>query len=165
MCELLELTDEEVLLYKSYNRKKYTKQLHLATQEERAASAKCVNRSRQLKPMQSCIALWRKGAKVRGISWELTDSYLLALMSNTTACPVLNLPLSYQCYTGRGAGNSNPARASLDRIDSSKCYQEGNVQIVSWAFNQIKSNFTDDQLLFYCESIVKHLRGKNDGIF
>lgn len=160
----LKLTDEERELCRSYDRKKRKRQLHLVTLEERAATSKYQNMLNQLKPMQACIVAWRKSAKARGIEWSLSDSYLLALMSNTVVCPVLGLPLVYGCYTGSGSGKTNPAKASLDRIDSSKPYTEDNVQIVSWAFNNIKSNFTDEQLLLYCKSIVNHLEDKNNGI-
>lgn len=164
MQELLTLTEEELELFKSYRRKQQAKQLHLVTSEERAASRKYTNRRRQLNPIQACIVHWRSGAKERGIEWSLTDSYLLALAANTSVCPVLGLPLVYERYTGKGYSVKNPNRASLDRIDSSKGYVEGNVWILSWRANKLKQDATLDEL----EKLVLALRKKqgdgNDGI-
>ncbi len=50
--------------------------------------------------------------------------------------------------------------ASLDRIDSSKGYIEGNVQWVHKNINIMKSNFTEEDFINWCELIAKY-RGKN----
>ena len=161
----LKLTDEELELRNSYERKRYAKQLASVTPEERQAKSKYRNQRRQINSMQSLICRWRSSAKKRSIEWLLTDEYLIALMLNTTKCPALGINLSYEFYTGKGAGRKDPSRASLDRIDNSKGYTEGNVQIVSWAYNNIKSNHTEQELMLYCESIAKRLRSKNNGFF
>lgn len=46
--------------------------------------------------------------------------------------------------------------ASLDRIDSTKGYIEGNVRWVNKDYNMLKCDLTDDQLLEMCTTIVKH---------
>lgn len=152
----INLTDEERALQNSYARKMYSKEFNLITDVERAANSKRSQTGRRnINQNLRCISQWRSGANKRGIEWTISKEYLLALMSNTFVCPVLNLPLDYNCV-GRGRGNPNPAKASLDRIDSSKGYEEGNVWIISWRANQIKNDATLDEL----EKLVLALRKK-----
>lgn len=159
----IKLTDEEWELHRSYHRKCRAKQIDLVTLEERAAEAKYRNSRNQIKPLPRCISNWRRKAKVRGIEWFLSDSYLFALMSNTTVCPFLGLPLTYAYYNG--TGKKNPCRASLDRVDNSKPYTEDNVRIVSWAYNLLKGTLTDAQVLSYAKCIVKNLGDSSDGFY
>lgn len=161
----IKLTDEEWELKRSYDRKHRTKANNEVTPEERAARRKYDILRYQLYPMKACIKHWRASAKERGIGWCLTEEYLTSLMLNTKNCPFLGIELSYQAYSGKGCSNHNPARASLDRIDSSKPYTEDNVQIVSWLYNRMKGSLTDEQLLFYCKTLVKNSENKNYGFF
>ena len=55
-------------------------------------------------------------------------------------CPVLGVALK------QNAGNLDRYAYSLDRVDSSKGYVKGNVRIVSWQFNNLKSNMTLEQV-------------------
>jgi len=55
-----------------------------------------------------------------------------------------------------GAGMKTDIRyASLDRIDSSKPYQIGNVQFVAWPINYAKSDMSDRQMKRFIELIRK----------
>jgi hypothetical protein len=56
---------------------------------------------------------------------------------------------------GKRGGTRNQT-ASLDRIDSTKGYLVGNVQWVHKDINNIKQDYTVDELMKYCELIVKH---------
>jgi hypothetical protein len=49
----------------------------------------------------------------------------------------------------------NPDRASLDRIDSSLGYAVGNIQFISLIAQVAKSDWTEEQLLFFCQSVVE----------
>ena len=51
-------------------------------------------------------------------------------------CPVLGIPI-YSCE-GKSTDNS----ASIDRYDNSKGYVKGNINIISWRANNLKSNGT-----------------------
>lgn len=56
--------------------------------------------------------------------------------------------------------------ASLDRIDSSKGYIEGNVQWVHKDINMMKRNFTEQYFLELCENVYKNLANrKNNDVF
>ena len=70
-----------------------------------------------------------------GLEYNLTVEDLGEL---PTHCPVLGLEL---VYPGAGQGRL-PESASLDRLDSSKGYVKGNVAIISWRANRLKSDAT-----------------------
>lgn len=50
----------------------------------------------------------------------------------------------------------HPARASLDRIDSSNGYTIDNVQFVSGIYNYAKNKGTHADVLAFCEAVVKN---------
>lgn len=63
-------------------------------------------------------------------------------------CPVLGIPLTFGL--GKGEGQSMMARdsrASLDRIDNDKGYVPGNVVVVSYRANRLKSDAKPSELL------------------
>lgn len=49
--------------------------------------------------------------------------------------------------------------ASLDRIDSSKGYIEGNVQWVHKTVNRLKNNYNQDEFLSWCKLIIEYKYG------
>lgn len=51
----------------------------------------------------------------------------------------------------------DPYKISLDRIDSDRPYTESNVQLVCWAINQMKNNYSTDQLLLWCSHVVNKM--------
>jgi len=68
-------------------------------------------------------------------------------------CPLLNIPLF------QGIDNVCPNSPTLDRIDSNKGYVKGNVWVISYKANTIKSNATVEEL----EQIARGLRAKIEG--
>ncbi len=48
----------------------------------------------------------------------------------------------------------NPANASLDRIDNSKGYMQGNVRFISVMANLARQTFTDEQVRNFCKAVV-----------
>lgn len=52
--------------------------------------------------------------------------------------------------------NRKNQTASLDRIDSSKGYIEGNVQWLHKDINQMKINFNQKDFIKYCKLIAKN---------
>ena len=55
-------------------------------------------------------------------------------------CPILNIKLQFN------NGHAKDDSYSIDRIDSSKGYIKGNIQIISFKANTIKSNATIEEL-------------------
>lgn len=56
----------------------------------------------------------------------------------------------------RGVGRKNPKICSVDRINSSKGYVPGNIQLVTWQANQIKGKFSTREFISLCRKAVNH---------
>lgn len=65
-------------------------------------------------------------------------------------CPLLGIKITR--IRGAGYVDSNP---SLDRIDSSRGYVKGNVQVLSNLANRMKSNASIDQLLVFAANVQR----------
>jgi hypothetical protein len=65
-------------------------------------------------------------------------------------CPILNIKL-----TTDPKDKDSPNYYSIDRIDSSKGYVKGNVQIISMKANKMKSKSTEEELLKFSLSVLK----------
>lgn len=52
-------------------------------------------------------------------------------------------------------GASNPLSCSIDRIDSSKGYVKGNIQLVTARTNMTKGNMTNEQFIQFCTRVAK----------
>lgn len=70
-------------------------------------------------------------------------------------CPYLDIPLTH--LLGKG---QLPSNSSLDRIDSTKGYIPGNVQVVSRLANTMKSNATPEQLATFAKNVLR-IQGSN----
>jgi hypothetical protein len=80
-----------------------------------------------------CLASKRR-ARAVGLPFSITPADLEPVPS---VCPVLGIPIEYAAR-----GINNPNAASVDRVDNSKGYVPGNVIIVSFRANELKSNAT-----------------------
>jgi len=67
-----------------------------------------------------------------------------------THCPMLGIPIDYFAKEGRVEGSP-----SFDRIDNSKGYVKGNIQIISWRANRIKNDGTAAEHRAIAEAIDK----------
>jgi hypothetical protein len=67
-----------------------------------------------------------------------------------THCPLLEIPLVFV----RGQGKSQGS-VSVDRIDSTKGYVKGNVQIISDLANRMKQDATPEQLKIFAQNIMR----------
>lgn len=57
-----------------------------------------------------------------------------------------------------------PGDASLDRIDSSKLYEPGNVQWIHKIVNKMKTDLDQETFLFWCKAVAAHVtRTANSG--
>lgn len=65
-------------------------------------------------------------------------------------CPIRNVPL--ERATGKFSQNSY----TLDRIDNTKGYIPGNVRVISWLANNLKNNFTIEDV----ERLLKYMKGE-----
>lgn len=91
----------------------------------------------------------KRRAKIDGREFDITIEDLLPLPS---VCPVLGIDINYAGTKARGFVDNSP---SIDRIDSSKGYIKGNVQIISWRANRVKSDASIKEL----EAVIKYMKG------
>jgi hypothetical protein len=67
-------------------------------------------------------------------------------------CPYLDLPISTNL-----SDRCDDNYYSIDRIDSSKGYVKGNVQVISLLANTIKNKATNEQLITFAKNILKNI--------
>lgn len=99
----------------------------------------------------SFLNKFKKNASLRGIPYEVSDEYLAkTLIDQDFRCA-----LSGRKISAMGINND----ASIDRIDSSVGYIEGNVHWVHKMVNMCKQQYSLDDFLSMCEDISNHLKG------
>jgi hypothetical protein len=93
-------------------------------------------------------------AKKRSIEFNVSKEYLWALfLKQERKCALSNLELSFRTIQKIADGT-----ASLDRIDSTKGYVEGNVQWVHKNINLMKQSFTDEYFIQLCNQVATNER-------
>lgn len=93
-------------------------------------------------------AKWR--AKKDGVPFTIT----YADFDIPAACPVLGIAIK------RGVGRVSDNSPSLDRIEPAKGYVPGNVEVISFRANTLKSNGTADEHRLVADYIDKALAAK-----
>lgn len=90
-------------------------------------------------------------AKSRGLEFNITIEYGWKLfIDQNRKCKLSGLPIGFQ-------SRDIKQTASLDRIDSSKGYIEGNVQWLHKHINKMKWDFKEDEFINYCKLIVNNI--------
>ena len=93
----------------------------------------------------------RKDGKV----FDITADDLVAIAEQQKwKCALTKKPLEFtrggEYFGGKWA---NPRSCSIDRINSSKGYVKGNIQLVWWAINHMKAHLTNDEFRMYAKLI------------
>lgn len=93
-------------------------------------------------PEKALLRSAKQSAKNKNleINIELSDIVIPKL------CPVLQIPFNFDRRSGRRLDGP-----SIDRIDSTKGYIKGNIQIISDLANRMKQNATIEQLKLFGE--------------
>jgi hypothetical protein len=84
-------------------------------------------------------------AKARANKLQMPFELSVDDISIPSVCPVLKIPLEFQ--EGKKTSNS----PSLDRVDNSKGYVKGNVRVISYRANRLKSDMTFEE----CKSLLE----------
>lgn len=71
-------------------------------------------------------------------------------------CPILGIPIISGVGTGQGGNMDSP---SLDRIDNTKGYIKGNVQVISHKANSMKFTATPEELIKFADWIYATYKG------
>ena len=96
------------------------------------------------------------------IDIDVFDCWVLGEKQNWL-CAVTNQPLEFtRGGTYFGGQWCNPMSCTIDRVDSSKGYIQGNVHLVTWKYNRFKNDYSDDDLKLLCESTVSYLDRKKE---
>lgn len=96
---------------------------------------------RQWKRENAALLLFygaRQRAANTGLAFDLEPSDVVI----PEKCPWLGIAI--EVGVGKGRRDNSP---SLDRIDNSRGYVKGNVEVVSWRANNLKSTATFDELI------------------
>lgn len=101
-----------------------------------------------------CLTYFKKlkyKAEKRKIAFNITLEMLGDLWEKQPICPYTGFSLIQYCYKERKCFS-----ASLDRIDSSKGYEEDNIQWVYKPINKMKSNLVEAEFRRILELIIEN---------
>lgn len=105
--------------------------------------------------------LIKQGAKRRKLPYEISMEYAWSLfVKQKGLCALSGREIVFAESLSLHAHGFTTA--SLDRIDSSKGYVEGNIQWVHKKVNIMKGKMTDEELVSFCVDIANHKGRKND---
>lgn len=96
----------------------------------------------------------RNSAKQRDLEFHINIIYTWNLfLQQNRKCVFTGLELKFKKHY------KDDTTASLDRIDSSKGYIEGNVQWIHKDVNKMKQDFSDEYFIYIC-NLISNKRGK-----
>ena len=135
-----ELRKEEYLRRKERNQEGTTLEDYRRRQREQAVGR------RKAEPEMALYRSARASARRRGIEFLISPADVVI----PSICPVLAIPII------PGSGKLNDNSPSIDRIDGSKGYVPGNIWVISWRANRIKSDSTLEELKLLVSAIEHH---------
>lgn len=95
-----------------------------------------------------------------GVDFDLTIEHAWSLFEGQNGrCALTNEPIRFESQSSRRKGKVQTA--SLDRIDSSKGYVEGNVWWVHKDVNRMKNDFPLDRFLDVCRKVASGPHGQS----
>lgn len=94
----------------------------------------------------------KKGAKVRGVIFNISKKYAYSIFEKQNECCALSgIQLHFSSYDNRYDGT-----VSLDRINSDLGYINGNIQWIHKDINKMKWAFSNDFFIKTCQKIAEH---------
>lgn len=95
---------------------------------------------------RNMLAGAKRRASVKNIDFHITEEDIeIPIM-----CPILEVPLVI------GTKGNYEYSPSLDRIDNSKGYIKGNIQVISKKANSMKNSATLTELQAFCKNILRY---------
>ena len=94
-------------------------------------------------------SMWKKTqerAAKNGLDFNIEESDIVI----PDICPILEVPFEF------GTQGNYPYSPSLDRIDNSKGYVKGNIQVISSKANSMKNSATFDELCKFCKNVLRY---------
>lgn len=105
-----------------------------------------IKKSREKNPISYLLTKARERCKVSGVEFSILKEDIII----PEFCPLLGTKL----VTVLGSGY-NPNNLSLDRIDPSKGYVKGNVQVLSRKANIMKQDATKEELITFARRVLE----------
>lgn len=100
----------------------------------------------------------KRGAASRKIEFNITKEYAYQLfLKQNKKCALSGLEIQFAKNSFQ-ASKYGTCTASLDRIDSSKGYIEGNVQWVHKKINIMKLDMPESDFIFYCKKVGEYAK-------
>jgi len=119
------------------NEEKEISMFHANNDTQMGVSTKCIRCS----ALSTMVKNAKNRSKEKQFPIEIDMWYLYNLTKGLTHCPVLGVELLFG-----GQGKIHDNSASIDRFDPSKGYIKGNVWIISYKANRMKSDATIDEI-------------------
>ncbi len=95
----------------------------------------------------------RRRSEYKNLEHDVDKDYLVELYNQQKGrCAITNVPLKLE----RGEGDVWE-NCSVDRIDNSIGYMQGNIRLVCRAVNMMRSNMGDELLYYWCRKILGQL--------
>lgn len=141
-------TEKLKTYWKEKAKRQYAAKKELRRQQQKENyDRRAVDLPRRLERMLPAV---KHRAKIAGLDFDLTKEWL---QQQPLMCAVSGIPF---VLTEKGHGPLSP---SFDRMDRTKGYVQGNVQIVSYFYNTAKNQWGDeaaqDLIISYAEAFQK----------
>lgn len=115
------------------------------------------NRKDEYTPYRWFVLRAEHRAKNKNRDCNITVEFLKELWGKQKGiCPLSGWELNLPKDTRIGWKTSDPKNASLDRVDSSKGYVEGNVRFIAVMANFCKQVFTDEDVINFCKAVTRN---------
>ena len=92
-------------------------------------------------------------AKHRSIKKGITCTILEEDIHIPATCPVIGIPIE-KVFNANGKRGACPSSPSLDRIDNTKGYEIGNIQVISNKANSMKNSASPKELLQFAFWVI-----------
>lgn len=99
------------------------------------------------------IRFAKRRSKKKKLKFNLTKEFIHELYHKQKGlCVISNIKMEYK--SGHDQYFRNPYKLSIDRIDSTQGYIEGNIQLVCAKVNNMKNEMDQDEFLKLCKIII-----------
>lgn len=103
-------------------------------------------KEKEANPSKRLFYSTKQSAKIKGLEHTIEESDLIC----PVYCPYLHIVIDYSAGNGKTL-----LKPSVDRIDPTKGYIKGNVEVISSLANTMKNNATPTQLVAFATEILK----------
>jgi len=133
----------------AYTRKDHAKQSELCDWQCKKciANAKGFSENMPVGNERRLYNKFRKSANTRGIKWDIDYKIFVECFTGKCALSGWDISMTYANGT-----------ASLDRIDSTKGYEVGNIQWVHVMVNMCKNKYPQDKFVEMCKAITNKVK-------